>query len=434
MSNGAAQGAGNGAAAAEPTVEDDGFTAEERAQFAEMEGATSDEPGAGAGGDGGEANAGDGAAGGAGAGAGAEGAAGAAGGKTIASDDDDDDEPGQAAAGGQQGQDQNGQARQPRRVNYNKYQKMEERALQAEKRATEVQEMFSRTDERLKLLNEALSGAGKTEQAKNENADPEPDKTTDVFGWMDWAGRQMQNMHKLVTETSQRSTQQAQVSEAERVVADTYIGDVRRFVADKENPNAAHFAPAYQFLMDQRTGELALYHFGLDIVSDDGKVDYSKLKPEQERKIKADISAEERELVQNAIAGKQSPASAVFKMARARGFRPAPPQQAAQAAAGAAKAGEGGKAPGSLAEGAGGQQGGQQQGNGQRQPSVADEIRRVREGQAANISLSQGAGSPGTQELTPQMVANMPQAEFDALMERIGEAGFARLMGGEVAA
>lgn len=448
MSDGAAQGADGGAAAArEPTVLDDGFTPEERAAFAEMEAA--DQAANTGGGDAGGAAADQGGAaaaavaGGEGkAGGAAEGAAGAAAGnqagKQIASDDDDADDEAAAGAQGQQGQAGQDGNRPPRRVNWNKYAREKERADTAEKRAKDMEEMFTRTDERLKLLNDALSGANQRKQEQAENQDPEPDKEKDAFGWMNWAGRQLANMQKLVSE----QTQSRQASNDEQAVADSYVTDVRRFIADPENKDGKNFAGAYTFLMDQRMGELALYYYSLDIVSDDGKVDKTKLSVDQERRLKAEIAAEERELVTNAIAAKQSPAMAVYRMARARGFRPVAAAAAgaangAGAGAGAANGAGGGKAPGSLAEGAGGatngQQGGQARQPGQTQPSVAEEIAKVRNGQAANVSLSNGAGSPGQQTLTPERLANMSQAEFNELMETIGDAGFQRIVEGATA-
>lgn len=420
MSGGAAQGASGGAEAAgqgqggEPTVLDDGFTPEERAQFAEME--RDPAPGTGAdAGDSTQQGQGDGAGG---AGQQQAGADGAGAGKQIAGDDDDEDEEhggeGQQAQTGQQGQ--TGQERQPRRVNFNKYARMEQRATEAEKRATELQEMFTRTDERLKLLNEALNGAGKRQQEKNEQQDPEPDPEKDIFGWVQWSRRQMTSMQQMLQQQGQRE----QASNEEVQVAETYKADARRFASDPNNENGKHFGQAYNFLMNQRVAELALYHYGVEAMKDDGSIDKTKLTADQMRRVLADVAAEERELVTNNIKANKSPAAAIYQMARTRGFRPPAPQQAGAGAGAGAQNGAGtGKAPGGL-DGS----------QGRRVPNVADEIAGVRNRQAAAMSLSQGAGSPGQQALTPERLANMSQAEFDDLMEQIGDSGFQRLMEG----
>lgn len=440
----AAQGAGGAAAAGnqggEPTVQDDGFTPEERQQFAEMQSADSDGGDAGgAAGEQGGAAAGEQGAG-AGAAAGdeaAKAAAAAATGKKVAGEEDDDDEPEAGQAG-----DQAGQQRPPRRVNWNKFQRMEERATAAERERDQFKETFARTDERLKLINEALSAGGKQQQKANEQEDPEPDREKDLFGWTSWASRQMANMSKLIS----GQQQEKQVSEEERTTANNYVEDVRRFVASEAE--GKNFGNAYQFLMDQRMGTMAFYYFGKNIVQDDGKLDLTQLSVEQVNKLKAEIAGEERELVTTMLAQKQSPAKAVYQMARLAGFRPAAVAAGGQqAGAGAGNGAGGGKAPGSLAEGAGGagqgQGGGQarpgqgtqggNQGNQGAQPNVAEEIARVRNGQAANMSLSNGAGSPGQQTLTPERLANMSQAEFSALMEQIGDQGFQRIVEGSAA-
>lgn len=440
MSGAAAQGAEGGSAAAnnQPTAVDDGFTAEERAQFEAMERGVDGQVDDGAGG-GSDADQSGGADGGqAGAQAGADAAAAAAGGKVIVEEDDDDEGADAQGAGAQQGQ-QNADGTQrppPRRVNYKKYERVEKERDDLKKERDDLKTMFARADERMKLITEALSGENKAKQAAAEDADPEPDKEKDVFGWMNWAGRQMANMQQMVKE----QRQQTEVSGEERRTADTYVADVQRFVG--ADPNGKNFGPAYNFLMTQRYAELALFHFGKDLVDDaTGAVDLTKLTGPELAKVKADTAAEERELVTGALARGESPAASVYRMARTRGFRAQAAQNGAasgqQGAQGAQNGAGGTKAPGNLADGAQGGSGGQQQGrqngangNGQQQPNVADEIRKVREGQAASVSLSNGAGSPGQQALTPERLANMSQDEFNAMMEDMGDGAFRRLMGG----
>lgn len=373
MTTGAAQG-GSATAAAEPTTGHDGFTDEERSQFEQMQKGESGTPEPAAG----------------------EGDQAGAGGAEKPADQQKQHEKPAAAAGAEPGDDDDDEAKpgeekqSPRRVNYNKFARMEDRAKKAETELATTKENFARLDERIKLLNEALTPQ---ERAKQEEEDPEPDPEKDIFGWVNWSRRKI-----AVLEQNYKGMQQGQQASQEEVqIANSYIDDARTFQSTEPN-----FAHAYQWLMANRTYELAQYFFGKDLAEEG-----ASLNQQEANRIKQAIAAEERDLVAEALKSGQSPAKRIFGLARARGFRPqASAAGGAQQQNGAAqtKPGQqnGQAAPGSLAA----------------KPNVADEIGRIRKGSEAALSLSQGGGAPAG-ALTPERLVNMSQEEFDAIVDRL---------------
>lgn len=314
----------------------------------------------------------------------------------VAGEGDDDDEP---EAGQQAGQPQPGQPQLgpdgkpiPRRVNYNKFARMEERAKKAEGELQTVKELFTRTDERLKLLNDALTAGQRKEVKDQREEDPEPDPEKDIFGWVQWARRDRGRM----MEQLQGHNQRTQATEQESAVATAYTEDARIF-----GQNEPQFAPAYNYLMQSRAVELAQYFFGKDLGDGD------QLTAQEVTRIKAAISAEERELVTEALRNRQSPAQRIFKLARARGFRPQQPGSGGQRQP---QPGQGQPQP---------QPGGQPTAAAPATPSVAAEIASIQRG-TRTPSLSSGGGSPVT-PLTAEKLASMPQADFERMLERMTE-------------
>lgn len=391
------------------TEPDDGFTAEERQQFEEMQkdsGATQestlvpDAPEAGKEGEKPDA-----------AKAAPDAAAVAAGDAADeAGDDEGDDKPDAA--------DPN--AKLPRRVSYKKFARTEAEAKELKAKLAERDAGYARLDERLKIINEALATrpgeAAADAEAKDD--DPEPNKEEDIFGHNAWLSRQLQRTNERLAkfEEGQQTTAQ------ENALANTYRADAATFAQAEPN-----FVPAYQFLMQSRTIELAEYFFGKDVT-----VEGATLTPQEILKIKQTVAEEENALVAQAIQQRKSPAARVFALAKARGFRP---QAAAAADAGkttadAAAAAAAGKekangaangadkaAPGSLATGS------------DAKGSVTEEIARIKNGQDAALSLSNGGGSP-TNPLTPERLANMPQEEFESMVESMSPAEWKRVASG----
>ncbi len=179
--------------------------------------------------------------------------------------------------------------------------------------------------------------------------------------------------------------------------------DAQRLAQSEPN-----FIPAYTYLMQVRTAQLANYHFGKDL-TDPATL---PLTATEVNKIKAEVAREEKALVGNAIKAGRSPAQAVFAMAKMTGFRPDAPKAAATtngAGNGAAKPNGAAAAPA---------------------PTVRSEIERIKSAQDASLSLSHG-GATTTPVLDARKLADMPQDQFDTMLETMSRGDLRRLMGGE---
>lgn len=399
---------------------DDGFTAEERAQFDAMRT-----------GEGVAAGAADGAAaadpGAAGAQNGAERpAAGTAAARTAAEGegaDDDDDDAADAAVPGQQA-DPN--AKPPRRVSYKKFKATEERLRAAQGDLAAKNEMQARLDERLRIINETLTAKPAGKDGAEADDDPEPDADEDFIAHSKWQGRQLAKLRGELGEVKQGRQSEAQQTQ----IVQAYDSDAAAF-----SQREPMFAPAYQFLMANRICELALYYFDKDMTAQG-----ATLSPQELAKIRNTVAAEENEIVTMALKEGKSPSERMFKMARARGFRPpvaaAPANNgqngAAKPGTGAAsngKAPQNGKAPGSLADAAAAVDA-QPAAGAAPAVNVLEEIERVKRGVDSSTSLSHGGGAPSLGALTPEKLANMPQEEFNAMMDQLSPAEQRRAMGG----
>lgn len=269
-------------------------------------------------------------------------------------------------------------------------------------------EMQARLDERMKIINEALTPKEKAELTED---DPEPDPDSEIFEHNKWLRRQLGKTNEALRQLNDGLTQQNQQTEVERA----YVQDFHTYTAQQPA-----FPAAYNYMLVSRMTEIALNNFGKDIAPGADGQAADKLTPNEAARIKAMVESEEMELVSSAIRQNKSPAERIFKFAWARGFRP---QAAAAAEAGGKTNGaEGGKknghAPGSLAaeaEAVDSAGGAGANGKG----SVREEVRRIQRGVEASASLSSGGGAPA-RTITPQMIANMDQDEFNDLVTRLG--------------
>lgn len=326
---------------------------------------------------------------------------------TDVGDDEGDDDIADAAP--------DGTKPKPKRVRFAKFEAEKKRADDLAARLAAKDEQSARLDERMRIINEALQPkvAADGEQADD---DPEPNIDEDFIEHAKWSRRQLAKAQERIAELSGSLQQDRQGIEIQR----TYEGDAMQFARTEPA-----FVPAYDWLMRGRAAEMAIYFFGKDISTE-------ALTPQEEAKIKTEVSAEEKHLVAGALKQGKSPAKMLYSMARARGFDPASvakPVEGETAVAPAAVAANGkgnGKAPGSLAEVAG-VVAAKPNGNGK--SAIAEEIERVKAGSEAGLSLSQGGGAP-TRTLTPEMIANMPEDEFGALMDQLSPAQQRRAMGG----
>jgi hypothetical protein len=298
-----------------------------------------------------------------------------------------------------------------RRVSARKYERAEEARKVAETERDTLRQNQARLDERMRIINEALAAPAQPVKTAAEE-DPEPDAEKDVFAWIAWKKRDDVRVREEIAEL--RTGRQAEVEDT--TLANTYTEDARSFAASEPN-----FVPAYQFLMANRTFELAQYFFGKDLTEQG-----VQLTTEELGKIRATIGNEEKQLASEAITMKQSPAKRVFALAKARGFRPGAAAAAPAAVPGSAPGTNGAGAPAAAAPAAAGAPG--SIAAPAAAPSVVAEIANIKAGSEAARSLSSGGGAPPN-PLTPEKLANMSEEEFGALVDGLSPSEAKELFG-----
>lgn len=396
------------------------FTAEEQAAFHAMQGGESAEVvsvDTGAGGAAVDPAAGTAAA------ADADAAAAADASVEPADPDEDEDEP--AAAAGTKPDAGQPDKRPPRRVPYKRFERAEAERVRLEKLVQQQQVEQARINERMAIINEALTPkqqAAKTAQQQAEEDDPEPELEADgtpkdIFQHNAWLRRQFVRQDATIRSMQEGSQRQSAAQTEYETVKQTFADDAQAFTAEEPN-----FPEAYTFLLATRFAELAAYHFGKDATDQATKFTSQEL-----ARIRQDIAAEERTLVTSAIKAGRSPARAVFAMAKARRYAPSAKPTAtpgAGAAAAAAVASNGAAAP-AVARPANGAA----RPAAAAAPSVREEIDRIKNGSEAALSLAGGGATPAL-ALTPKVLADMPEDQFAALLDRLSEDDLRRAMGG----
>lgn len=250
-----------------------------------------------------------------------------------------------------------------------------ERRKALEKELGDIRDKYARGDERLRLLSEALAQPKPQQQEQNPAEMPDPEQ--DIFGALKWLADQQRAVTERVNGTSQR----VEASDAETQIKSAYVNDVRAFVGQ-----APDFGDAYQFLLQGRDAELQAM----------GVAD-----PAERAQM---IQDEEKWIVVRALKAQSSPATAVYNLAKARGYKkaeapPANGQQAAQPAA---------------------------PNNG----AAAEKIATIAKAKEATRSLSNVGGSPGVDALTMEALASMSEDEYAAIRSKLSPSKFAQIMVG----
>lgn len=254
-------------------------------------------------------------------------------------------------------------------------------------------EAFARASERLNVLQEImhsqeqLATKQKTEE-KLVEPEAEIDPEVDIFGWAKQQKERGDRAEKRLAEIAERNDKQV----GELATQQRYRQDITAFAAQNKD-----FFDSYKFVSGMRVRELQAMGF-------------------PEANIAAQVAAEERALVTNALAKGGSPAQVLYNLAKAKGFVSTPEPAAAVSATAPAAA-----APTVNS--------GQQVLIPQPDAKAVEQVQRIQNGVAASATLS-GAGGTGGEGLTVQQLAEMPDDQFDALVLKIGRKNFDRLLGG----
>lgn len=250
-------------------------------------------------------------------------------------------------------------------------------------------ETRTRIDERFKILNEAIS---RPEPAAAPQPEEIPDPEKDIFGYANYLGKEL----AALKEARGQDKEQTEEERAAIRTISTYQQESARFAAKipdfKAPREIAETDPdkardyAYDYLFQVRRRQLEMQGYAPH------EVDHW-------------LYVEEMNLVDRAMKAGRSPAQQIYEIAKTMGYAPKPPAAApapaVPAAANGHAAGTNGRAApapplGALAPPT---------------ESVTAEIDRIRNGQAAARSLSNGGGG-GVPAFTLESLVNMSDGEF----------------------
>lgn len=268
--------------------------------------------------------------------------------------------------------DENGKARSVvtgKFVPHGAFHKERERRKAAETEIITYREKMARADERLAVLNEIIA-AGESPANQSPKKAPEPvappDPETDIFGYVKWQAEKIKELEQTSQQHIQRTERQLVANEVQAY----YKNDAINFM--KSTPD---FADAYQYVANSYANEL-------------------RAKGANDQQIQAQLMQEEAAIAFNAMRTRSSPSQVIYEMARARGWTPK------------------GNTP-------------------QAAPSVnaQQKIDTIKQAQRTTPTLS-GAGAPGGEGLTVEMLANMSEEEFASMSAKLGKSKMRQLLGG----
>jgi hypothetical protein len=229
-------------------------------------------------------------------------------------------------------------------------------------------EMRARIDERLKLLTSVVEQPEPVAQPEAPEAPIDPE--ADIFG----AYRQLKKELEEIKASTTEMQSQTQVERQTSAMVTTYRQDAAQFRAKQSD-----FNDAYNFLLQKRGEQLRALGYG-------------------EPEIATSLYNEEMNLAQRALSLRQSPAQQLYALAQSMGYAKAPqPASPAPAPSPVQPAPQSAPVAPQVA-------------------SVTAEIDRIKAGQNASRSLSQGGGAAG-EELSLETLSNMPMAEFQKFMD-----------------
>lgn len=286
-----------------------------------------------------------------------------------------------------------------KRVSFHKYQRLEQRYNELELKFGKTAEERARIDERLKIINEALTTPAPAVEEPVVDQDPEPDPEVNIFEYVKWQGRQLNREREARTGLEQSWKDERE----EGQMASSYRQDANRFASSEPN-----FGRAYHFLLSLRQNQLKAGGW-----TDQTKIDQQIVK-------------EERGLVRNALKENASPAQRLFEMAKAAGFvPPAPVEQARmtddgarEPVAAAAKPPVPGTPLGEMAKPAA------KAGI----PTVSEQVALAAQGAEAALSLSSAGGAP-VEQLTAAKLLSMDEDAFNEAVAGMSKSKLREIFG-----
>lgn len=253
--------------------------------------------------------------------------------------------------------------------------KERERRKAVETEFAKSRETQARLDERLAILNEAMNPKPVPQKPQTPLEEPDISVEEDPLGALAQLQRRNQYLMTERTKSAEETQHQSAVRDTFERVQSNYKNDAARVMA--ANPA---FKDAYTFLMKGRDAE------------------YQALGVSDPAERAAAIARDEAQIVIEATKAGRSPAETILAISIARGFNP-----------GAAS--DGTMKPTASAT------------------QATAKLQQIRNGQAAAQTLSGTGGTPH-EGLTAESLANMPQAEFDAMLDKLSPAQQRQFLGG----
>lgn len=329
------------------------------------------------------------------------------------SDDADPREPRERAPSDKDPAAQN--QRTPKTVNYSKYQRELKRANEAlaveRAEKQKLRDDSIKLGERVRMIDEALrqQQAPPAQQQDEPEAPQNPFEEADIDPNEDYAGavQQERRRNHFVYAQNQQTAQTFQETANDAQTKDTFERDFRAYAGTEEGKSIPQ---AYQFLKDSRLTEICITEFNKD--PNDPNEQFT---PQEVQRMVNLFNQEEKWVVSEAIKAKRSPAAAIMRLARARGFKPleAPParQQAPQPPA------QRQRVP--LAP---------QQQEEPRGPTASQQLAQLRQQRDDGRSLSDGGGAP-PEGLTAEMILRLGDDEFAEMVDGMSKHQLDALMG-----
>jgi hypothetical protein len=250
------------------------------------------------------------------------------------------------------------------------------KAIEAE--AQRLREFKAVMEDRFATMQRLAAAQAEQQQAPEQSdEDPEPDPNQDLFAHAAWVTRQLKAERETRMKQEADVRQQQELAAAEHQVWSRWEQDRAEYAAQNEG-----FTDAAKFMAGLRDRQLEA--FGI----------------EDKRQRDQMINAELRNAVISAAQNGRNSAEVIYRLAVAAGFNPESAKSAAAQVAQVA-------------------------------PPAPDKLAQVTKAKGASISLSQVGGKSAPPEMTAEDLASMPQAEFNAWMEKDkNKALFRKLMGG----
>jgi hypothetical protein len=351
-----------------------------------------------------------------------------------AGDDDTtvQDPPEQQAQQRQPGEKPPAQAEQqknPKTVNYSKYQRELKRAN--EQRAVIEQQLQKERDDRIKLntrlemINEALQQqAAPAAQQQQPEVPQNPFEEEDIDPNEDFAQAiaQINRRQRFQLESQQEVRQTIDESREDTAIKETFTRDFAAYAAKEPTLPAA-----YQHLKDARLTQICLGEFGKD-PNDPNEV----FTPQEVQRMVQMFNNEEKWLVGKAIKEKRSPAAAIMAMAKTFGFSPAAWTAQQDAARNGQQQDQQRQPPAGQQRKPAAQVPATQQRQPpaqQQEPNAMELLEQLRVNQENGRSLSDGGGAPPMSGLTAEMILRLGDAEFAELLDGMPEHQLNTIMG-----